>query len=237
MLNIENTLLMLLLCRYSHVCTVQSGPPGAAKNLGDASFASPRARTLRRSDGRPVAGLAAFGEGSSWQRWVGHGHGALDWALAEQPSVGGPVFAADGGHGGAAEGQGQVPASAGAHCPYGPVTFLQEGGDREPRRQPPVGRVVPGRQSLQGLAGLHAVHVQGRDLHRLTRQLLVDQVLVQETVQTLVDLLQVHLFVLQDERSHSRVGGYSGGESKGVIKEAATRSERWRQRAKAEKER
>lgn len=86
------------------------------------------------------------------------------------------------------------------------MSFLQEGGDREPR-QPPVGRVVSGRQSLQGLAGLHAVNVQGRDLHGLAWQLLVGQVLVQETVQTLVDLLQVHLFVLQDERSQSIVCG------------------------------
>lgn len=67
---------------------------------------------LRRSDGCPVAGLTGFWDGSSWHWLVGHGHGCLDGALAEQPSVGSPVFAADGGHGGAAEGQGQVPASA-----------------------------------------------------------------------------------------------------------------------------
>lgn len=98
------------------------------------------------------------------------------------------------------------------------MTFLQEGGDRE-ARQPPVGRVVPGGQGLQGLAGLHAVHVQARDLHGLSWQLLVGQVLVQEAVQTLVDLLQVHLFVLRNERSHSIVCGYSGSGRKGVNKE------------------
>lgn len=113
------------------------------------------------------------------------------------------------------------------------MTFLQEGGHREPR-QPPVGWVVSGRQSLQGLAGLHAVHVQARDLNGLTWQLLVGQVLVQETVQTLVDLLQVHLFVLQNERSHSIVCGYSGSESKGVIKGEG--KQRWLM-AEREKER
>lgn len=154
-----------------------------------------------------MAGLAGLGDGSSRHWLVGHGHGSLDGALAEQPPVGSPVFAADGGHGGAAEGQGQVPAASRAHCPPGPVTFLQEGGDREPR-QPPVGRVVPGRQSLQGLAGLHAAKVQARDLDGLAWQLLVGQVLVQEAVQTLVDLLQVHLFVLRDQRSHGEVDGW-----------------------------
>lgn len=98
------------------------------------------------------------------------------------------------------------------------MTFLQEGGDRE-ARQPPVGRVVPSGQGLQGLAGLHAVHVQARDLHGLSWQLLVGQVLVQEAVQTLVDLLQVHLFVLRNERSHSIVCGYSGSGRKGVNKD------------------
>lgn len=170
-----------------------------------------------------MAGLAGFGDGSSWHWLVGHGQGGLDWALAEQPPVGGPVFAADGGHGGAAEGQGQVPASAYAHCPSSPVTLLQEGGDREPR-QPPVGRVVPGGQGLQGLAGLHAVHVQGGDLDGLTRQLLVGQVLVQETVQTLVDLLQVHLLVLQGERGHSLVCGDSSS-SRGDIQRRVMRRE------------
>lgn len=67
---------------------------------------------LPRSDGCPVAGLTGFWDGSSWHWLVGHWRGCLDWALAEQPSVGRPVFAADRGHGGAAEGQGQVPASA-----------------------------------------------------------------------------------------------------------------------------
>lgn len=95
------------------------------------------------------------------------------------------------------------------------MTFLQEGGHREPR-QPPVGRVVSGRQSLQGLAGLHAANVQGRDLDGLTRQLLVGQVVVQETVQSLVDLLQVHLFVLQNERMWSRAAARAGVEE-GVV--------------------
>lgn len=76
------------------------------------------------------------------------------------------------------------------------MTLLEEGAHREWWR-PPMGWVVPYRQDLQGLAGLHAANVQSRDLDRLAWQLLVGQVFVQEAVQTLVDLLQVHLFVLQ----------------------------------------
>lgn len=59
-----------------------------------------------------MAGLTGLWDGSSWHWLVGHWHGGLDRALPEQPSVGRPVFAADRGHGGTAEGQGQVPASA-----------------------------------------------------------------------------------------------------------------------------
>lgn len=59
------------------------------------------------------------------------------------------------------------------------------------------------------MAGLHAANVQGRDLDRLTRQLLVGQVVVQQAVQTVVDLLQVHLFVLH--RGGRGGGGGSGG--------------------------
>lgn len=148
------------------------------------------------SDGCPVAGLTGFWDGSSWHWLVGHWHGCLDWALPEEPPIGCPVFAADRGHGGTAEGQGQGPARGHAQCPSCPMTLLEEGAHREPRR-PPMGWVVPRRQDLQGLAGLHAANVQGRDLDRLAWQLLVGQVLVQEAVQTLVDLFQVHLFVLE----------------------------------------
>lgn len=59
-----------------------------------------------------MAGLTGFWDGSSWHWLVGHWHGCLDWALPEQPSIGCPVFAANRGHGGTAEGQGQVPARA-----------------------------------------------------------------------------------------------------------------------------
>lgn len=65
--------------------------------------------------------------------------------------------------------------------------------------------VVSSRQSLQGLTGLHAV--QGRDLNGLAWQLLVGQVLIQEAVQSVVNLLQIHLFVLKMERSHSIICG------------------------------
>lgn len=147
-----------------------------------------------------MAGLSGFWDGSSRHWLVGHWHGRLDWTLPEEPPVGCPVFAADGGHGGAAEGQGQGPADGSAQCPS--VTLLEEAGHRQ-RWRPPMGWVVPGRQGLQGLAGLHAADVQSRDLDRLARQLLVGQVLVQEAVQTLVDLLKVHFFVLETERERS----------------------------------
>ncbi len=67
-----------------------------------------------------------------------------------------------------------------------------------------MGWVVSSRQGLQGLAGLHAANVQGRDLDRLAWQLLVGQILVQEAVQTLVDLFQVHLFVLEIDGKKKR---------------------------------
>lgn len=143
-----------------------------------------------------MAGLAGFRDGPPWHWLVGHWHGCLDGALPEEPPVGRPVFAADRGHGGTAEGQRQGPAGSRAQCPSCSVPLLEEGGHREPR-QPPVRRVVPRRQGLQGMAGLHAANVQGRDLDRLTWQLLVGQVVVQQAVQTVVDLLQVHLFVLK----------------------------------------
>lgn len=150
-----------------------------------------------------MAGLTGFWDWSSWHRLVGHWHGCFDWALPEEPPIGCPVFAADRGHGGTAEGQGQGPARACAECPSCPVALLEEGGHREPRR-PPVSVVVPGGQGLQGLAGLHAANVQGRDLDGLSRQLFVGQVLVQEAVHTVVDLFQVHLFVLKTDGKKGR---------------------------------
>lgn len=63
------------------------------------------------SDGCPMAGITGFWDGSSWHWLVGHWHGSLQWALPEQSSIWCPVFAADRGHCGTAEGQGQVPAS------------------------------------------------------------------------------------------------------------------------------
>lgn len=151
-----------------------------------------------------MAGLTGFWDGSSWHWLVGHWHGCLDWALPEEPPIGRPVFAADRGHGGTAEGQGQGSASGCPQCPSCPMmTLLEEGGHREPR-WPPIGWVVPSGQGLQGLAGLHAANVQGRDLDRLAWQLLVGQVLVQQAVQTMVDLFQVHLFVLKIDGKKGR---------------------------------
>ena len=152
------------------------------------------------SDGCPVAWLTSFWDGSSWHWLVGHWHGCLNRALAEQSSIGCPVFAADRGHGGTAEGQRQVPASGSTECPSCPMTLLEEGGHREPW-QPPVSWIVSSGQGLQGLTRLHTAHVQGRDLDRLAWQLLVSQVFVHEAVQTMVYLFQVHLFVLKIERS------------------------------------
>lgn len=163
-----------------------------------------------------MAGLTGFWDASSWHWLVGHWHGCLDWALPEKPPIGCPVFAADRGHGGTAERQGQGPASSCTQCPSSPVSLLEEGGDREPW-QAPMGWVVSSRQGLQGMTGLDAANVQGRDLDRLTWQLLVGQVLIQEAVQTLVNLFQIHLFVLKMERSHRRA--YNGRESMNVIAE------------------
>lgn len=76
------------------------------------------------------------------------------------------------------------------------MALLEESGHGE-WWWPPVCWVVPNRQGLQRLAGLHPANVQCRDLNRLAWQLLVSQVLIQEAVQTLVDLFQIHLFVLK----------------------------------------
>ena len=133
---------------------------------------------------------------------VGQWHGGLEGALTEEPPVGGSVFAANRGHGGTAEGQGEGPATGRAESPSCPTTLLEEGGHRE--RRPPVAGVVPHRQAFQGLAGLDVADVQGRDLDRLAWQLLVSQVLVQQAVQTLVDLLQIHLFVLGKGRERNK---------------------------------
>lgn len=50
--------------------------------------------------------LKSFWDGSSWYWLVGHWHGRLGGTLSEQAPVGCPVFALDGGHGGAAERKG-----------------------------------------------------------------------------------------------------------------------------------
>lgn len=85
-----------------------------------------------------------------------------------------------------------------------------------------MGWVVPNRQGLQGLAGLHAANVQGRDLDGLAWQLLVGQVFVQEAVQTLVDLFQVHLFVLKDrQRCGIKDAGIKDGQIE-VLMEGST---------------
>lgn len=194
----KNPFLCFLLISFNTISTLCSSPLRC--------LSSSVCECSACSDGCPVAGLSDFSDGSSWHWLVGHWHGWLDWALPEEPSVGCPVFAADRGHGSTAERKGQVPASGRTQCSPSPMSLLEKRGHREPW-QPPVGWVLSSRQCLQGLTGLYAANVQGRDLDRLTWQLLVGQVLVQEAVQTLVDLFQVHLFVLQMERSHSRVCG------------------------------
>lgn len=119
-----------------------------------------------------MAGLVGFQDGSSWCWLVGQWHRCLDWALPKEATIGRPVFAPDGGHGGTAEGQGQGPASSCSQCPFCSVTLLKEAGHRQ-WRWPPVWWIVPNRQGLQRLAGLHSTNVQGGDLDRLARQLLV----------------------------------------------------------------
>lgn len=71
-----------------------------------------------------MAGLAGFRDGPARHWLVGHWHGRLDGALAEEAAVGRPVFAADGGHGGAAERQGQGPACSAAQRPSRSVSLL-----------------------------------------------------------------------------------------------------------------
>lgn len=119
-----------------------------------------------------MARLIGFWDGSSWCWLVGQWHGCLDWALPEEPPVGRPVFAPDGGHGGTAEGQRQGPARHCSQCSAYPMTLLKEAGHRQWWR-PPVWWVVSDRQSLQRLAGLHSTNIQGGDLDGLARQLLM----------------------------------------------------------------
>lgn len=71
-----------------------------------------------------MTGLAGFRDGPAWHWLVGHWHGRLDGALAKEAAVGRPVFAADGGHGGAAEWQRQGPACGAAQSPSRSVSLL-----------------------------------------------------------------------------------------------------------------
>lgn len=171
--------------------------------------------------GRAVASVNGFGYGSCGDCLVGHWHGRLARALAEEPPVGCPVFALHGGAEAAAEwvmqrqraaartlGRGQCPAQGPPMVRMGQRRWRplpgEESGHSEPR-----GGVVP--HGLAGLAGLHAADVQRRDLDRGAGDLLVGQVLVQKTVHTTVHLFQIHLLVLQEEEEVEE-GRHGGGD-------------------------
>lgn len=159
------------------------------------------------SDGRAMGGINGFCDGSSWHRWVGHWHGRLAGALPEETPVGSPVFALDGGgHGGAAQGQGERSARPWCQCPaHSMGLLLQETAHGKSRA-----REIPASFPCR-LTRLHATDVQGRDLDRWSGDLLVCHVLVYKTVHAPMHLLQVHLFVLErarEGREKGREGGF-----------------------------
>lgn len=177
--------------------------------------------------GRAVASVNGFGYGSCGDCLVGHWHGRLARALAEEPPVGCPVFALHGGAEAAAAewvmqrqcaaartlGWGQCPAQGPPMVRMGQRRWRplpgEESGHSEPR-----GGVVPHGlrpRDQRGLAGLHAADVQRRDLDRGAGDLLVGQVLVQKTVHTTVHLFQIHLLVLQEEEEEEVEEGRHGG--------------------------
>lgn len=135
----------------------------------------------------PMAWINGFWDGSPGHCLVRDGHRCLYGALAEKASVGRPVFAAHGGwQSGTAEREGEAPSGHAAD----PRTLLEEGS----HGQAPRGEISHG--FLGALLWPHAAHVQGRDLQRLTWQLRVCQIVLHQPTQTLVNLLQIHLFVL-----------------------------------------
>lgn len=134
-----------------------------------------------------MAWINGFWDGSPGHCLVRDGHRCLYGALAEKASVGRPVFAAHGAwQSGTAEREGKAPSGHATD----PRTLLEEGS----HGQAPRGEISHG--FLGALLWPHAAHVQGRDLQRLTWQLLVRQIVLHQPTQTLVNLLQIHLFVL-----------------------------------------
>lgn len=164
-------------------------------------------------DGRAVAGINGFGQWSCGDCLVGQWHGGLARALAEEPPVGGPVFALQGATetGGAervVQGQRAAARALGwRQCPAQGPPMVRMGKRRRLHPLPGKvrghsetrGRVVPHGlrpRNQRGLAGLHSADVQRRDLDRGAGDLLVGQVLVQKTVHTTMYLFQIHLLVL-----------------------------------------
>lgn len=197
----KNDVLLCLVCTWSLL---------VLSNCRQTGWRSPTAEAPL--DGRAVAGVNGFGQWSCGDCWVGQWHGGLARALAEEPPVGGPVFALQGATetGGAervVQGQRVAARALGwRQCPaQGPPMVRmgkrrlhplpgKVGGHSETR-----GRVVPHGlrpRNQRGLAGLHSADVQRRDLDRGAGDLLVGQVLVQKTVHTTMHLFQIHLLVL-----------------------------------------
>lgn len=182
--------------------------------------------------GRAVASVNGFWYGSCGDCLVGHWHGRLARALAEEPPVGRPVFALHGGAEAAAAAERVMQRQRAAartlrwgQCPAQGPPMVRKG---QRRRSPLPGQesghsecrggVVPhGLRSLdqRGLAGLHAADVQRRDLDRGAGDLLVGQVLVQKTVHTTVHLFQIHLLVLQEEEEDGGRQERTGGGHRG----------------------
>lgn len=164
-------------------------------------------------DGRAVAGINGFGQWSCGDCLVGQWHGGLARALAEEPPVGGPVFALQcatetGGAERVVQGQRVAARALGwRQCPAQGPPMVRMGKRRRLHPLPGKvgghsetrGRVVPHGlrpRNQRGLAGLHSADVQRRDLDRGAGDLLVGQVLVQKTVHTTMHLFQIHLLVL-----------------------------------------
>lgn len=174
---------------------------------------SPNSQPPPRLDRCTVAGINGFGQWSCGDCLVGQWHGGLARALAEEPPVGGPVFALQGAtETGGAERvvQGQRVAARDLgwwQCPSQGPPMVRMGKRRRLHPLPGKvgghsetrGRVVPHGlrpRNQRGLAGLHSADVQRRDLDRGAGNLLVSQVLVQKTVHTTMHLFQIHLLVL-----------------------------------------
>lgn len=198
----KNNVLLCLVCTWSLL---------VLSNCRQTGWRSPTAEAPL--DGRAVAGVNGFGQWSCGDCWVGQWHGGLARALAEEPPVGGPVFALQGATetGGAervVQGQRVAARALGwRQCPAQGPPMVRMGKRRRLHPLPGKvgghsetrGRVVPHGlrpRNQRGLAGLHSADVQRRDLDRGAGDLLVGQVLVQKTVHTTMHLFQIHLLVL-----------------------------------------